>query len=98
DVVRPALRGGRAAGERRSRVGLVAGCVQRVYFGATNEATVRVLRAEGCEAVVPPGQGCCGALSLHAGRGAEAKKLAQAMIRCFERAGDVDAVVVNAAG
>ena len=39
------------------------GCVQRVFFAEVNAATVRVLAAEGCEVVVPPGQGCCGALS-----------------------------------
>jgi glycolate oxidase iron-sulfur subunit len=78
-------------------VGVVAGCVQRVYFGSANEATVRVLRAEGCDAVVPE-QGCCGALSLHAGRGEEARQFAKAMIHAFENAGEIDAVVVNAAG
>src|SRR5262249_24587464 len=59
---------GRPAGSRpRARVGLVAGCVQRVFFPEVNDATVRVLLAEGCEVTVPAGQGCCGALSLHAG-------------------------------
>jgi glycolate oxidase iron-sulfur subunit len=97
DLARPALHGGPAEGDRRARVGVVAGCVQRVYFPAANEATVRVLRAEGCEAVVPR-QGCCGALSLHAGRGDEARRFAKRMIRAFEHAGEIDAVVVNAAG
>jgi glycolate oxidase iron-sulfur subunit len=57
-----------AQGERRARVGLVAGCVQRVFFPGVNEATLRVLSAEGCEVVIPRDQGCCGALSMHAGR------------------------------
>src|SRR5437660_510761 len=57
-----------AAGERRARVALLAGCVQRVYFPGVNEATIRVLAAEGCDVIVPRAQGCCGALSLHAGR------------------------------
>ena len=57
-----------AQGTRRARVALLAGCVQRVYFPEVNAATIRVLAAEGCEVLVPPGQGCCGALSLHAGR------------------------------
>jgi glycolate oxidase iron-sulfur subunit len=97
DIARRALAGGPAEGERRARVGVVAGCVQRVYFGSTNEATIRVLRAEGCDAVVPE-QGCCGALSLHSGRGDEARQFAKAMIHAFENAGEIDAVVVNAAG
>jgi glycolate oxidase iron-sulfur subunit len=84
-------------GERRHRVGLVAGCVQRVFFPNVNLATTRVLGAEGCEVLVPEGQGCCGALSLHAGREAEAKDFARALMRRFEDA-DVELVVVNAAG
>jgi glycolate oxidase iron-sulfur subunit len=86
-----------ARGPRRLRVGLVAGCVQRVFFPGVNEATIRVLSAEGCEVVVPAGQGCCGALSVHAGRQDEARRMTRALIECFEAAG-VDHVVVNAAG
>jgi glycolate oxidase iron-sulfur subunit len=86
-----------ARGERRARVALLAGCVQRVVFPAVNQATLRVLSAEGCEVVVPRDLGCCGALSLHAGRDDEARRLARAAIARLERE-DVDAVVVNAAG
>jgi glycolate oxidase iron-sulfur subunit len=68
-----------------------------VLFPHVNVATARVLAAEGCDVIVPPGQGCCGALSLHGGRHAEAGAFARATIDAFERAG-VDAVVVNAAG
>ena len=31
----------------------MTGCVQRVFFGHVNEATVRVLAAEGCEVLAP---------------------------------------------
>jgi glycolate oxidase iron-sulfur subunit len=86
-----------ASGERRLRVGLLGGCVQRVFFPDVNLATVRVLAAEGCEVVVPPGQGCCGALSLHAGRDEEARAMARDLVARFEAA-RVDAVAVNAAG
>ena len=82
---------------RRARVALLAGCVQRVYFPSVNEATVRVLAAEGCEVVLPAGLGCCGALSLHAGREEEARRLARSAIEALEGA-QVDAVIVNAAG
>ncbi|GEJ56137.1 (Fe-S)-binding protein [Anaeromyxobacter diazotrophicus] len=85
------------AGARRLRVGLVAGCVQRVFFPGVNAATVRVLAAEGCEVIVPSGQGCCGALSLHAGRDEEARRMARELIARFEPYA-LDAVVVNAAG
>jgi glycolate oxidase iron-sulfur subunit len=86
-----------AAGERRARVGLVTGCVQGVFFPNVNAATARVLVAEGCEVVVPPDQGCCGALSTHAGRLDEARRLVRALIERFE-AEAVDLVVINAAG
>ena len=86
-----------AQGERRARVGLLLGCVQRVYFRHVNEATARVLAAEGFEVIVPRAQGCCGALGVHAGREEEALALARATVDTFEAAG-VDAVVINAAG
>ncbi|MEO0051978.1 MAG: ribose-phosphate diphosphokinase, partial [candidate division WOR-3 bacterium] len=75
----------------RLRVGLVTGCVQRVFFGEVNAATARVLAAEGCEVVVPA-QGCCGALELHAGREDAALARARRVIAAFDRAG-VDRVL-----
>jgi glycolate oxidase iron-sulfur subunit len=86
-----------AVGEQRMRVGMLLGCVQREFFPGVNAATVRVLAAEGCEVVVPGDQQCCGALSVHAGREAEAIARAKRLIAVFEDAG-VDAVVVNSAG
>jgi glycolate oxidase iron-sulfur subunit len=86
-----------ARGVKRARVALVAGCVQRAFFPNVNAATIRVLSAEGCEVIVPRGQGCCGALSLHSGRTEEAKRFARSLIAHFERE-RVDAILVNAAG
>jgi len=86
-----------AVGTRRARVGMLLGCVQREFFPGVNAATVRVLAAEGCEVVTPRVQGCCGALSLHAGRADEAARFAKQTIVAFESLG-VDALVVNAAG
>ena len=76
---------------------MLTGCVQQVFFPQVNAATARVLSAEGCDVISPPGQGCCGALSLHGGRRAEATAFARKTIATFEQAG-VDAVIVNAAG
>jgi len=87
----------RAQGTRRARVGMLTGCVQSVFFPGVNAATARVLAADGCDAVAPRGQGCCGALSLHAGREEEAQAFARRIIERFEGA-RVDAVIVNAAG
>ena len=88
-----------AAGTPRRRVGLLRGCVQRVFFDEVNRATIRVLAAEGCEVVVPRGQGCCGALMLHAGLDGDAADMARRFIDAFEaEAADIDTLVVNAAG
>jgi glycolate oxidase iron-sulfur subunit len=84
-----------ARGERRAVVGMLTGCVQREFFPDVNAATARVLAMEGCDVVIPRGQGCCGALSLHSGRSAEAKEFARRTIASFA---GVDTVVVNAAG
>jgi len=86
-----------AVGDRRLRVGLLTGCVQRVFFADVNDATARLLAAEGCDVVAPPTQGCCGALALHAGGEAAARDFARALIRAFEGS-DTDQIVVNAAG
>ena len=87
----------KAQGERRARVAMVAGCVQRVFFPGVNDATLRVLSAEGVEVHVPRGQGCCGALSMHAGREEESLGFARDLLERLER-DDFDAILVNAAG
>ncbi len=86
-----------AEGERRYRVALMAGCIANVCFARLNEATVRVLRKNGCEVVAPRGQGCCGALHLHAGLAEDARELARRNIEALE-AGGFDAILTNAAG
>ncbi|GAC1361876.1 MAG: heterodisulfide reductase-related iron-sulfur binding cluster [Ktedonobacteraceae bacterium] len=87
----------RAKQTKRRRVGLLTGCIQRVFFDDVNAATIRVLTAEGCDVVIPPTQGCCGALSIHSGREAEGLGYARGLIDTFEAWG-VDTVVVNVAG
>jgi glycolate oxidase iron-sulfur subunit len=88
-----------SAGPARARVALVAGCVQRVFFPEVNAATIRTLAAEGCEVLVPEEQGCCGALSMHAGREDEGLDFARRLIERFEtEAKGSDVIVVNAAG
>ena len=74
-----------AQGPQRKRVALLLGCVQRVFFRHVNEATARVLAAEGCEVIVPQGQACCGALAEHAGEEADAMAAAQKAHRRIRR-------------
>ncbi|HWH93652.1 MAG TPA: heterodisulfide reductase-related iron-sulfur binding cluster [Baekduia sp.] len=85
-----------AEGERRARVALLAGCAQQVLAPDINRATLRVLARNGVETVIPPAQGCCGALALHTGAAEQAKPLARANIKAFGTG--VDAVITNAAG
>ncbi|HET6782157.1 MAG TPA: heterodisulfide reductase-related iron-sulfur binding cluster, partial [bacterium] len=86
-----------AIGPKRARVGMLSGCVMSVLFADVNEATVRVLRKNGCEVVIPKAQGCCGALNVHNGETVAAKSMARRNIDVFLESG-VDAVIVNAAG
>ncbi|BAZ41323.1 glycolate oxidase subunit (Fe-S) protein [Calothrix sp. NIES-4101] len=86
-----------AQNEKRYRVGVILGCVQRLFFSPINEATVRVLTANGCEVVIPKSQGCCAALPEHQGQTEQAKALARQMIDSFADT-DVDYVIINAAG
>ncbi len=88
-------------GTPRRRVVLLTGCVQQGLFGDVNAATARVLTAYGCEVVTPPGQGCCGALELHAGREGAAQRRARALLPRLDRERDGDAetlIGVNSAG
>ena len=96
-----------ASGARRYRVGLVLGCVQRVFDPEVNRAAVRVLAANGIEVVIPPQQGCCGAVTHHQGEEAQTQELAAALIESLEAvvgpgkaAGPepLDAVLVAASG
>jgi glycolate oxidase iron-sulfur subunit len=81
----------------RAVVGLLTGCVQSAFFSHVSAATARVLTLEGCDVVIPPRQGCCGALARHSGRDKQARALARRTVAAFARAG-VDIVVTDVAG
>jgi glycolate dehydrogenase iron-sulfur subunit len=91
---RQAPRRTEAGGVTRGRVAMLTGCVQRALFGDVNAATANVLSAARYEVLAPP-QGCCGALSAHAGRAREAKRFTERLDRALT---DVDTIVVNASG
>ena len=86
-----------AMGVARGRVGLLLGCVQRVFYPGVHRATVHALSAEGFEVVAPALPDCCGALEFHSGEESAAARRAQETMNAFTRAA-VDHVVVNAAG
>ncbi len=86
-----------AIGARRAKVAMLDGCVMPLLFGAVNDATVRVLRRNGCDVIFPREQSCCGALNVHNGETVAAKQMARRNIDAFLNA-NVDTVIVNAAG
>lgn len=90
-----------AIGPRRARVALLTGCAQKALDTDINDATIRLLRRAGCEVVIPPNLGCCGALTHHMGKEAQAMTSARAAIRAFLAAdakAPLDAIIVNASG
>ena len=91
-----------AKGPRQLRVALMNGCAQQSLRPEINEATVRLLTRHGCEVVVAPGSGCCGALVHHMGDEVGSHRAAKANIMAWERLktqnGGLDAIVVNASG
>jgi len=86
-----------ASGERKHRVAFLSGCIANVCFARLNEATVRVLQANGCEVTIPKNQTCCGALHVHAGLRGIARKLAKQNIEAVVDGG-FDAIITNAGG
>ena len=89
-----------AEGTKRHRVALLPGCIMSTAFAHVHEATIRVLQKNGCEVVLPPNQGCCGALHTHGGDLDGGRELARANIAAFEQGGlaEIDAIIINAAG
>ncbi len=87
-----------AVGARRSRVGMLTGCVMRVLYGDVNQDTVKALAANGCEVLANRRQGCCGALHAHQGQQSEAQHMARALIDAFSPLDGLDAIIVNSAG
>ena len=76
---------------------LHVGCIMHVAFAQVHRATVRMLMRAGFTVVVPAAQGCCGAITVHAGEMESGRNLAKTNIEAFERSG-ADVYVVNAAG
>ena len=86
-----------AEGQRRYTVALLSGCIMSTAFAEVHNATIRVLQKNGCDVILPPDQGCCGALHTHGGDLDGGRELARQNIAAFEHMG-LDAIIVNAAG
>jgi glycolate oxidase iron-sulfur subunit len=89
-----------AVGRSRGRVGLLLGCVQRVFYPEVHRATIQTLAAEGFDVWAPASPDCCGALELHGGAEPAAILRAQETVAAFSSVdgAQLDYVVVNAAG
>jgi glycolate oxidase iron-sulfur subunit len=82
--------------EQRGRIALLCGCAQQVLAPQINLATIDILTRHGIEVDIPETQGCCGALAWHIGDGPRARIQARQNLKAF--AGEIDAVITNAAG
>ncbi len=90
-----------AQGERRGRVALLSGCINPVLAPSTDEAAIRVLNRHGIEVVVAEGESCCGTLSHHMGREADALAFARNNINAWTREIDgegLDAILITVSG
>jgi glycolate oxidase iron-sulfur subunit len=86
-----------AEGTRRGRVALLMGCVQSVIEPSINAATIRLLTRLGYEVVVSAGESCCGSLTHHMGKEADAVWRAKRNVHQWANA-RVDAVIITASG
>ncbi len=86
-----------ALGQRRGRVALLMGCVQSVLDPGINAATIRLLTRLGFEVVVSGEEACCGSLTHHMGKEADALARAKRSIDQWTRA-NVDAVIITVSG
>ncbi|NOU42606.1 MAG: (Fe-S)-binding protein [Methyloglobulus sp.] len=80
---------------KRGRVALFTGCIAEHFDRETLLAAIRLLNAIGFEVLLPPQQGCCGAIHQHNGQ--SAKDLINNNIKTFN-ALDVEAVLYTASG
>jgi glycolate oxidase iron-sulfur subunit len=83
-------------GDTRPDVYLFTGCVMDAWQRDVHRAALRLMRATGARVGLPAAGGdCCGALHTHAGRRADAVRLAHLVIDAFP--GDAP-IVVDSAG
>ena len=90
-----------AASTSRGRVALLQGCVEPVLRPPIQAAAERLLARAGFEVVRVAGEGCCGALSHHMGREAEALAFARRNVDAWTREIEtrgLTAVIVTASG
>lgn len=80
----------------RGRIALFTGCLAQLTEQQTLFSAIRLLTCLGYEVHVPPNQGCCGAIHLHAGQPEKAAELMHKNIRAFT--GSADTILGAASG
>jgi iron-sulfur cluster protein len=73
------------AGRGPEKAYLFQGCLVKHFFPGVRDSALDVLPLFGFRAVCPGDQACCGAPSLHLGRPADVRRLAERNLRSFER-------------
>jgi glycolate oxidase iron-sulfur subunit len=90
-----------AQGTRRGRVALLQGCAQQVLAPRINQAAINLLTRHGVEVVLVKDEQCCGALTHHLGRDADALARARANISVWTAEADrngLDAILMTTSG
>ncbi len=90
-----------AQGTKRGRVALLQGCAQQVLAPRINQAAINLLTRHGVEVVLVKDEQCCGALTHHLGRDADALARARANITVWTAEADrdgLDAILMTTSG
>lgn len=80
---------------RQKRIGLLCGCMARLFFPQVGGSAVQLLESLGCRVVVPGGFGCCGAPYREQGQREGFLNQARRVLDAFARQGTVDVVVCD---
>ena len=90
-----------ATGPRRGRVILLKGCVEAEIAPQIRAAAIRLFNRAGYDVELVAGDGCCGALTHHMGRAADALASVRRNVAVWSpliATGEVAAIVVTASG
>ncbi len=79
----------------RVRIGLLNGCMGRLFLPRVAPATTALLTTLGFEVVPLPGFGCCGAPYRESGLRKSFRRLARRTVQAYRAAGDLAAVVCD---
>lgn len=72
--------------QRKARVILLGGCVQKVLRPSITDSAIRLLGRRGVDVVVTPGADCCGAINAQLGQTSAARAQAAANVTAWAKA------------